>query len=152
MARILRDLRIILQSERLIARRQFEVIRAQTGLLALAGAVAAIGIVMLNVAGFYALREPIGGAAAALMVGVVDFLLAGVLVAIALRINAERETETAAQVRDMAIADLESEAHEATREVALVGAQVAAFAKDPGAMVMGKVVQLLIAFLSRKSG
>ena len=66
MSRILRDLRIIVQAERLIAQRQFAVVRTRSGLLALAGGAAAIGVVMLNVGAFYALREPLGGAMAAL--------------------------------------------------------------------------------------
>lgn len=152
MSRILRDLRIIVQAERLIAQRQFAVVRTRSGLLALAGGAAAIGVVMLNVGAFYALREPLGGAMAALAVAAVDFLLAGLLVAIALRINADRETESATQVRDMAIADLEREVQIATRDLELARTQLGAFARDPGGMVLGKVVELIMGLLARKGG
>ena len=150
MSRIMRDLRIIVQSERLIAQRQFAVVRTRSGLLALAGGAASIGVVMLNVAAFYALREPLGGAMAALSVAAADFVLAGLLVAIAVRINADRETESATQVRDMAIADLEREVQIATRDLKLARAQLGAFARDPGGMVLGKVFEVVMGLLSRK--
>ena len=139
-----------MQSERLIAQRQFAVVRTRSGLLALAGGAAAIGVVMLNVAAFYALREPLGGAMAALSVAAADFVLAGLLVAIAVRINADRETESATQVRDMAIADLEREVQIATRDLELTRAQLGAFARDPGGMVLGKVFEVVLGLLSRK--
>jgi len=150
MSRILRDLRIIVQSERLIAQRQFAVVRTRSGLLALAGGAASIGVVMLNVAAFYALRDPLGGAMSALAVAAADFVLAGLLVAVAVRINADRETESATQVRDMAIADLEREVQLATRDLELARAQLGAFARDPGGMVLGKVFEVVMGLLSRK--
>lgn len=151
MSRILRDVRIVLQSERLIARRHLAVIRTQTGLLALGGAAATLGVVMLNVAGFYALRGALGGGGAALLVALIDFLLAMVLLFVASRIDAEDETRAAVQVRDMAIADIEREIELASRDMAVVRAQLGAFARDPGRAVIGGVVEALIALLGRKS-
>ncbi|MCA8880915.1 MAG: hypothetical protein KDA73_13395 [Rhodobacteraceae bacterium] len=151
MARLLRDVRIVLQSERLIAQRQFAVLRVQTGLLALAGGAAAVGVVMLNVAGFFALRTALGGGGAALVVALVDFLLAAILVAAAGRQSVERETKAAVEVRDMAIADIERELNGVVKEADLLRSQIQIFARDPGRVLLGGVVEAILALLTRKS-
>jgi hypothetical protein len=55
MNRISRNISIALRSERLIVQRKMEVIRTQTGLMAAAGLVAGIGLIMINVAAYFAL-------------------------------------------------------------------------------------------------
>ena len=48
------------------------------------------------------------------------------------------------------IADLEREVQLATRDLELARAQLGAFARDPGGMVLGKVFEVVMGLLSRK--
>ena len=117
MNRIGRSISIAWRSERLITQRRIEVIRNQTGLMAAAGLVAGIGLIMLNVAAYFALAARMSPQAAALVVALVNFALAVILAVYANRISAEAEVRGAIEVRDMAIEDLEAEIESATREV-----------------------------------
>lgn len=151
MNRITRNLSIIYRTERLIARRELEVWRSRTGLAAGAGVAAGIGLVMLNVAGFLALRDLISEPGAALCVALANFLLAWILVTVAGRLNHEREVASATEVRDLAIADLEAEIEEATREVGEVAQGLKAMARDPLTTGLpALLVPLLKMLLSKK--
>ena len=76
MNRISRNLSIIIRSERLIARRRIAVLRLQAGLMAAAGVVAGIGLIMLNVAAYLALAEKIPPSAAALTAAITLYMMA----------------------------------------------------------------------------
>jgi len=112
MNRISRNLSIIVRTERLIAQRRFSVLRRQTGIMATAGIVAAIGLIMLNTAAYFALAERMSSANSALIVSVVNFVFAAILIYFANGINADREVEGVAELRDMAIEDLEADVNE----------------------------------------
>ena len=64
------------------------VLRGQSTLLALGGLIGIIGLVMLDVAALSALREVISPPLAALTVALVNLVLAAIIVAAALRMNA----------------------------------------------------------------
>lgn len=151
MNRISRNISIALRAERLIAQRKMEVVRTQTGLMAAAGLVAGIGLIMVNVAAYYALTTKLSPQAAALIVALVNFALAVLLGVYAGRINAEADVRGATEVRDMAVEDLEAEIEDATREVQKVVSDVRQLVKNPlGAALPGVVGPLANALL--KSG
>jgi hypothetical protein len=130
--RISRNISIILRSERLIAQRHLAVLRRQTGLMVMGLVVSGIGLVMLNVAGFFALEEVMTPAAAALIVGVVNFVLAGLFVSLAASKSGIDEDVTAVtEVRDMAIEDLEAEVRQAADEAKSAVDAVKAMAANP---------------------
>ena len=83
MSRISRNISIIWRSERLMAQRRLAVLRRQTGLMAAAGVVAGVGLIMLNAAAYLALSSRMDPAWAALIVAVVNLALAAILISVA---------------------------------------------------------------------
>jgi hypothetical protein len=131
MNRISRNISIILRAERMIARRHMAVLRNQTGILVFAALVGAIGLVMLNIAAFYWLNTSWSPSAAALMVALVNLVLAGGLVTIASRQSPETGLGEITELRDLAIEDLENEVQEFVSEVRDVAGNVRRIASDP---------------------
>ncbi|SFK59777.1 hypothetical protein [Shimia haliotis] len=136
--RISRNISIILRSERLIAQRHMAVFRKQTGLVAAALVAAGVGLVMLNVAGFLALSEVMSGASAALIVALVNLVLAIGLVLTAGNASVGEEVDAVAEVRDMALEDLEAEVRAAANEAKTATDAIRNMAKNPlGAITPG---------------
>jgi hypothetical protein len=136
MNRITRNLTILYRSERLIAKRQLAVLRRQTGLMAAAGLVAGLGIIMLNLSAYLALAQSYSQPTAALMVALANLVFAGLLIVYAQNQSAEREIEPVTEVRDMALEDLESEAQAVADEARAVVDEVRSIARDPLGAVM----------------
>ncbi|MCB1365173.1 MAG: phage holin family protein [Rhodobacteraceae bacterium] len=149
MNRISRNISIVLRTERMIARRHMAVIRNQTGLYAFAGLVSLIGLVMLNVAAFYALITVMAAQFAALIVALCNLVLAGALVLIAGRLSPGKELEPVTELRDLAIAELEAEAELAVAEAREMSANVRRIARDPlGTALPALLGPLISALLS----
>ena len=149
MNRISRNISIVLRTERMIARRHMAVIRNQTGLYAFAGLVSLIGLVMLNVAAFYALITVMVAQFAALIVALGNLVLAGALVLIAGRLSPGKELEPVTELRDLAIAELEAEAELAVAEARELSANVRRIARDPlGTALPALLGPLISALLS----
>jgi len=136
MNRITRNLTILYRSERLIAKRQLAVLRRQTGLMAAAGLVAGLGIIMLNLSAYLALAQSYSQPTAALMVALANLVFAGLLIVYAQNQSAEKEIEPVTEVRDMALEDLESEAQAVADEARAVVDEVRSIARDPLGAVM----------------
>ena len=83
MSRISRNISIILRSERLIAQRRMAVLRRQTGMMAAAGIAAGVGLVMLNVAAFFAHVEHLSQPLSALIVALANMAIAAILISAA---------------------------------------------------------------------
>lgn len=144
MSRISRNVSIIWRSERLIAQRRLAVLRRQTGLMAAAGVVAGVGLIMLNVAAYLALSTRMEPALAALIVAIVNLGLAGVLVSIASNASADAEVAPVEEVRDLAMEDLEAEIKDATEEVRDVAESVRRLARDPLGLVGSSAVGAIL--------
>ncbi|MEP2532443.1 phage holin family protein [Shimia sp.] len=143
MNRISRNISIALRAERLIAQRHMTVIRNQTGLLAAAGMVAGIGLIMINVAAYYSLSASFSPQMAALIVALANFLLSVILAVTANRLSADADVQGATEVRDMAIEDLEAEFTSAITEVRGVATDIQQMVKNPlGTVLPGLVVPL----------
>lgn len=138
MNRISRNISIIIRSERLIAQRRMAVLRRQTGMMAAAGVAAGVGLIMLNLAAYFALVERLSPPVSALIIALVNMAIAGVLISAANKQNADAEVAGVAEVRDMAMEDLEGEVQDATEEVKALAGSVSKIAKDPlGAVAPG---------------
>ena len=135
MSRISRNISIILRSERLIAQRRMAVLRRQTGMMAAAGIAAGLGLVMLNAAAYLALVEHLSPPVSALIVALANMAIAGVLISTANKQNADADVSGVAEVRDIAMEDLEMEVQEATEEVKVLAQSVHKMARDPLGMI-----------------
>ncbi|MDJ0994928.1 MAG: hypothetical protein QNI90_15225 [Dinoroseobacter sp.] len=135
MNRISRNISIIVRSERLIAQRRLAVLRRQTGMMAAAGVAGGVGLLMLNAAGYLALSTVVSPAAAALIVAIVNLAIAAILVSIATNTNAEADVAPVAEVRDLALEDLEAEIKDATDEARELADSVRRMARDPLGLV-----------------
>ena len=151
--RIGRNINIAMRAERVIARRRFAVIRTQSGLIAFAGLIAGIGVIMISVALFFWLAERYGNATAGLLVAIIDFVFAGVLVAIASRLTAEPELEPVIEVRDLALEDIEAEVEDALEEVGEIAEGIRQITRDPlsaiGQGLAGPVLSVLVKSLKK---
>jgi hypothetical protein len=135
MSRISRNISIILRSERLIAQRRMAVLRRQTGMMAAAGIAAGLGLVMLNAAAYLALVEHQSPPFSALIVALANIAIAGILISTANKQNADAEVSGVAEVRDIAMEDLEMEVQEAAEEVKVLAQSVHKMARDPLGMI-----------------
>ncbi|TKZ17161.1 hypothetical protein FAP39_15365 [Shimia litoralis] len=138
MNRITRNISIVLRSERLIAQRHLAVLRRQTGLMAAAGIAGGVGLIMLNASAYLALSQSMSQPVAALIVALVNLGLAALLISLAGKSNADAETAPVAEVRDMALEDLEAELRVAATEAKEATDALKKMAHDPlGALAPG---------------
>lgn len=149
MHRISRSLTTIYRTERLIARRSLAVIQNQIVLVALAGVVALIGLILVNVSLFFVLEARMSPAAATGILAVVNIGFAGLLAAVAGRLNVEKEIAPAVEVRDMAIADLEAEVEEASQEVREIVKSLKGLGQNPLGSLSTLVLPLITAILKK---
>ncbi len=149
MNRIGRNLSVLLRTERLIARRRMTVLRDQSALISFAALVATLGLIMLNVAGFFALRQVLPPQGAALTIALVDLGLALLIVIVALRLNADRELAPVVELRDLALAELETDVQETAAEARALGADLRRVVRDPVGSLLPGLLGPLLALLAR---
>ncbi|MEM8581553.1 MAG: hypothetical protein AAGF50_10200, partial [Pseudomonadota bacterium] len=110
--------------------------------------VAGIGLLLLNAAAYLALSTMVSPAASALIVALVNIALAAVLISVATSINAEADVAPVAEVRDLAIEDLEAEIKDATEEARELADSVRRLARDPlgiaGSGAVGAIVSAVL--------
>ncbi|NDR59146.1 phage holin family protein [Aliiruegeria sabulilitoris] len=153
MNRIARNFQIILRSEKLIASRQVAVATRKGGLFGAAALMGGIAVVFLNVAAYLVLAARLEPAMAALIVASANLVLAGILIALAKGMSADRDVEAVSEVRDMAMADLEGELQEATDEIRELAQNVRKMTRDPfssaSLSVIGPLLSLLLKNLKK---
>lgn len=147
MNRISRNISIVLRTERMIARRKMALMLGQVGLYAFAGLVSLIALVMLNVAAFYALGARMSPQMAALLVALGNVVLAVILVLIASRLTPGTELEPATELRDLAIAELETEVEGLVDEARDLSANVRRIARDPLGSALPALIGPLLSIL-----
>jgi hypothetical protein len=121
---LLHDLRVLRKADLLIGRIWLTVLARRVGFLALGALIAAFGLAMANLAGFYALQPPLGtpGAAAALAAG--DLAIAAVLLWLGSTIRPGPEIEVALDVRTMAVEALEADTRDLKLMVDTIGQEL----------------------------
>lgn len=148
MSRITRNAAIALRMEKLIARRELAAVGRQLGMTAAAAILGAVGLIMLNVAGYLALSARLEPWLAALTIALVNLALAGLLLLGARSVSADREVEAAREVRDMAVADLERELLDTSTTIQGLAADLRNLARNPfSATGLAALVPLLTLIL-----
>ena len=150
MNRISRNITTIYRTERLIARRRLAVVQNQTIMMALAGVVAMIGLILLNVCFYFILSDWLSPAGAAAILAVLNLILAGLLASGAGRLNVEQEIAPAVEVRDMAISDLEAEIEQLGGDLRQVTSALTSIPRDPFGSLTTLLVPILASILKKK--
>lgn len=147
-ARLARNVHVLFRTEHLIARRRLTVARNRGALMATAGVVAAIGVAMANVALFFWLAGSFGYSGAGAILAAGNLVLAGVLLAVALRMSAEQELTPAVEMRDLMLSEIEADIHDGLTEAKALTDNVKRIASDPlGAVTPGLLAPLLSALV-----
>lgn len=109
MSRVRRNLQLLWRSERVMAEARLKLISRKLVLAVIAGIACLIAVSMLNLAAYLALITVVTKPLAALIVAVINLVIAGLLVAIAQGLQPGPEEEMLREVRDIALGDLGSE-------------------------------------------
>lgn len=109
MSRVRRNLQLLWRSERVMAEARLKLISRKLVLAVIAGIACLIAVSMLNLAAYLALITVVSKPLAALIVAVINLVIAGLLVAIAQGLQPGPEEEMLREVRDIALGDLGSE-------------------------------------------
>ena len=112
-----RHLRVLMRANRLIGEIRLRHLLAKSGANAFAGIIGAFGLLMLGLAGFFALEQLWGPIIAALVVGLANLLLAAVLVLWARGLQPSRDIELATELHKAALDGLVAEAQSVTRAI-----------------------------------
>ncbi|MBR0822380.1 phage holin family protein [Bradyrhizobium liaoningense] len=107
---IVRHLRVLWRTDRIIADIRLRHLLMGLGLRAFAALIAAFGLLMLELSAYFALVQIWSAIAAAAILGAVNFLIAGVLFVIAGRPPSGRDIELANEIHDASIEALQLEA------------------------------------------
>jgi hypothetical protein len=129
--RILRSSKILWRSERLLAEHQLKLATERVQLNAIAALVAVFGLLMLDVAAFFALAPLWGNALAALALAGGNLVLAAALAVRARSLQPGTEIAMVEQVRDMATTDLEEEAALVEAELTALKDEALRFVRNP---------------------
>ncbi len=135
MSRISRNISVVLRTERLIAQRNLAIVVKRSGIFAAAGLAAGLAVIMLNVAGFLALSEMMSKPLAALTVAGVDLIIAMILALLANSLSAQEDTAQVAELRDIAIADIEAEIQDTLSEARATMNGLRNVGRDPLSMI-----------------
>lgn len=152
MEHLVRSLKTAWRSERLLKKNEFQLTTQKAVLFALAGLVAIFGLVMLSVAGFFALVPYLGQALAAAAVGGFDIAFAAVLIAYAGSLKPGNEVEILKEVRDMALGDVEAEIAHAEAEVVALKDDVHKFVSNPLDTLLPAAIGPLVGAVARGVG
>lgn len=109
MNRITRNLQLLWRSERVLAEAKLKLSSRKLILVVAAGIAFLFALCMLNVAGYLALASEVTKPLAALIVALVNLLLAGLLLAVAHGLRPAPEEEMVQEVRDIALGELGAE-------------------------------------------
>ena len=150
MHQTVRNIGIVLRSERLILQQHMSVAATRSWFVGLAILVAVLGLVMFNAAGFLALRPVNGAPLAALIVGVADFAVAGIVAALGARLDPQRDLRAVTEVRDIALRDLEDDMRTALDTAERLRGRAEVYARDPAGMVLGKIIEQVLEGLRRR--
>jgi len=109
---LVRDLHVLTRADSLVGRVWLRFIVRQFSLFMLAGLIGLFGLAMTSVAVFYALQPHFGPVAAAAIIAVADFALAGIVIVVTERSEPGAAMDQACAVRKEAIESLQADAHD----------------------------------------
>jgi len=107
---VVKHLRVLWRTDRIIADLRMRHLLVGLGLRAFAALIAAFGLLMLELAAYFALVQYCSAISAAAILGVVNFMIAAVLFTVAARPPAGRELELANEIHSSSVDALQLEA------------------------------------------
>jgi hypothetical protein len=107
---VVKQLRVLWRTDRIIAEIRMRHMLMGFGLRAFAALIAAFGLLMIELAAYFALVQIWSAISAAAILGVVNFAIAGILFAIAGRAPAGRDLELANEIHASSMEALQTEA------------------------------------------
>jgi hypothetical protein len=107
---VVKHLRVLWRTDRIIADIRMRHMLVGLGLRAFAALIAAFGLLMLELSAYFALVQIWSAISAAAILGVVNFVIAAILFAIAARPPSGRELELATEIHGSAVDALQLEA------------------------------------------
>jgi hypothetical protein len=107
---VVKNLRVLWRTDRIIADIRMRHLLVSLGLRAFAALIAAFGLLMLELSAYFALVQIWSAISAAAILGVVNFGIAAILLAIAGRSPAGRELELANEIHGSSVDALQLEA------------------------------------------
>ncbi|MGZ5872803.1 MAG: phage holin family protein [Bradyrhizobium sp.] len=110
MENVVKHLRALWRTDRIIADLRMRHLLVGLGLRAFAALIAAFGLLMLELSAYFALVQVLSAIYAAAILGVANFVIAAILFAIAARPPSGHEYELASQIHDASVDALQIEA------------------------------------------
>jgi hypothetical protein len=107
---VVKQLRALWRTDRIIAELRMRHMLVGLGLRAFAALIAAFGLLMLELSAYFALVQIWSAISAAAILGVVNFVIAAILFAVAAKPPAGRELELATEIHGSAVDALQLEA------------------------------------------
>ena len=107
---VVKNLRTLWRTDRIIADIRMKHMLVGLGLRAFAALIATFGLLMLELAAYFALVQIWSAISAAIILGIVNFAIAAVLFLVAARPAAGRELELANEIHGSAVEALQTEA------------------------------------------
>ncbi|MCP4614929.1 MAG: phage holin family protein [Bradyrhizobium sp.] len=107
---IIRNLRLLWRADKIIAELRLHRMLVRLGLVAFAGLIAAFGLLMFELAAYFALVGVVSAITAAAILGAVNFLISLILILVASRRGQSQELGLATEIHDSAIEALQLEA------------------------------------------
>lgn len=144
-----RSFDVLWRTENLIIERKLGGALRGAMLLLFAGLIGLFGLLMFNVAIFFYLSPDLGQAAAALIVGVGDVVLAALLLVLAAIQRPERDLAPLRDVRAIALKEVENEMGKIEDEYRELRAEVRRFVRHPGDVLLPTLITPVIAAVSR---
>ena len=114
---IVRNLRLLWRADKIIAEMRLRHTLVRLGLFAFAGLISAFGLLMFELAAYFALVNVVSAVVAAAILGAVNLVIALILVFIASRRILGQELTLANEIHDTAIEALQLEAQAAQSQV-----------------------------------
>lgn len=114
---VVKNLRVLWRTDRIIADIRMRHLVVGLGLRAFAALIAAFGLLMLELAAYFALVQVLSAMLAAALLGALNFVIAAILLAIAARPPAGRELELANEIHGSAVDALQLEARAVQSQV-----------------------------------
>src|SRR5262249_54881875 len=107
---IVRNLRLLYRADKIIAEMRLRHMLVGLGLLAFAALISAFGLLMFELAAYFALVNVVSAIVAAAILGAVNLLIALILVVIASQRSLGQELTLANEIHDTAVEALQREA------------------------------------------
>ena len=120
----LRNIRVILRSERILARSSVQLASRKLVLAVVAGIATLFALGFLNISAFFALELIMDSVWAALILGAANLAIAGIIVAVAVNLGPGADADMARDFRDMAIAEIENQVSSVEENVRQLGTEI----------------------------